>query len=56
MVKNDTIVSNDRTFNLLKHIKRSSIVKKFDNTTHADILEDKNFIKEFEATLKSSAE
>lgn len=56
MVKNDTVVSNDRTFNLLKHIKRSSIVKKFDNTTHADILEDKNFIKEFEATLKSSAE
>lgn len=56
MVKNDNVVSNERTKNLIKHIKSSVEVKEFDNTTHADILEDKNFIKEFGATLRSLVE
>ncbi len=53
MVKNDNVVSNKRTENLLKNIKSSISVKKFDNTTHANILEDKNFIKEFTSIFEA---
>ncbi len=51
MVKGDKTVSNKRTKNLIKHIKSSYILKTFEHTTHADILQDKIFIKELKSSI-----
>ena len=53
MVKGDKTVSNKRTKNLIKHIKSSYTLKIFEHTTHADILQDKIFIKELRAHINS---
>jgi len=51
MVSGDKVVSNQRTKNLIRYIKSRYILKIFKNTTHADILSDKSFIKEFKKSL-----
>ncbi len=47
MVKDDKVVSNKRTKNLIKYIKNPFEIKEFSNTTHGDILLDKEFQQEF---------
>ncbi len=51
MVKDDKTVPNQRTVNLIKHIKNISCIKIFKDATHANILEEKNFPNDLKTAI-----